>query len=429
MPSIKSIKAIQVFDSRGTPTISCRVDLESGATYTSMVPSGASTGSREALELREGGPTYLGKGVQTAVNNIHNKIAPALIGMDVNHQKLIDETMIALDGSDTKSNLGANAILGVSLAVLGAGANFNHIPIYQYVNKIYSDINGVMLDMNLPIPMLNIINGGEHADNNIDIQEFMIMPIGASSFSEGMQWSTEIYAGLKKLLQDKNLSTGVGDEGGFAPNLKSNNEAIELIMQAIINNGLRPGIDVSLALDCAATEFYQDNLYHLKGESSQLTSAEFSTYLESLAATYPIVSIEDGMDESDFQGWQKLTETLGEKCQLVGDDLFVTNVKELQRGIDESLANSILIKFNQIGTITETIKTIYLANSNNFTSVISHRSGETEDTIIADICVGLGAGQIKTGAPCRSDRVAKYNRLLWIEAQNPNLTFAKNVFN
>jgi len=429
MPSIKSIKAIQVFDSRGTPTISCRVDLESGASYTSMVPSGASTGSREALELRDGGSTYLGKGVQMAVNNIHNKIAPALIGMDVNHQKLIDETMIALDGSDTKSNLGANAILGVSLAVLGAGANFNHIPIYQYVNKIYSDINGVILDMNLPIPMLNIINGGEHADNNIDIQEFMIMPIGASSFSEGMQWSTEIYAGLKKLLQDKNLSTGVGDEGGFAPNLKSNNEAIELIMQAITNNGLRPGIDVSLALDCAATEFYQDNLYHLKGESSQLTSAEFSTYLESLAATYPIVSIEDGMDENDFLGWQKLTETLGEKCQLVGDDLFVTNVKELQRGIDESLANSILIKFNQIGTITETIKTIYLANSNNFTSVISHRSGETEDAIIADICVGLGAGQIKTGAPCRSDRVAKYNRLLWIEAQNPNLTFAKNVFN
>ena len=429
MPSIKSIKAIQVFDSRGTPTISCRVDLESGASYTSMVPSGASTGSREALELRDGGSTYLGKGVQMAVNNIHNKIAPALIGMDVNHQKLIDETMIALDGSDTKSNLGANAILGVSLAVLGAGANFNHIPIYQYVNKIYSDINGVILDMNLPIPMLNIINGGEHADNNIDIQEFMIMPIGASSFSEGMQWSTEIYAGLKKLLQDKNLSTGVGDEGGFAPNLKSNNEAIELIMQAITNNGLRPGIDVSLALDCAATEFYQDNLYHLKGESSQLTSAEFSMYLEALAATYPIVSIEDGMDESDFLGWQKLTETLGEKCQLVGDDLFVTNVKELQRGIDESLANSILIKFNQIGTITETIKTIYLANSNNFTSVISHRSGETEDTIIADICVGLGAGQIKTGAPCRSDRVAKYNRLLWIEAQNPNLTFAKNVFN
>jgi len=429
MPNIKSIKAIQVFDSRGTPTISCRVDLESGVTYTSMVPSGASTGSREALELRDGGSAYLGKGVQTAINNIHNKIAPALIGVDVTHQQLIDEKMIALDGSDTKSNLGANAILGVSLAVLGAGANLTSMPLYQYVNKIYSDINGVKLSMNLPIPMLNIINGGEHADNNIDIQEFMIMPIGASSFSEGMQWATEIYAGLKKLLQDKNLSTGVGDEGGFAPNLKSNNEAIELIMQAITNNGLTPGIDVSLALDCAATEFYQDNLYHLKGESSQLTSAELSKYLESLASTYPIVSIEDGMDESDFSGWQKLTETLGTKCQLVGDDLFVTNVKELQRGIDESLANSILIKFNQIGTITETIKTIYLANSNNFTSVISHRSGETEDTIIADISVGLGVGQIKTGAPCRSDRVAKYNRLLWIEAQNPNLIFAKNVFN
>ncbi|MDB9813917.1 phosphopyruvate hydratase [Gammaproteobacteria bacterium] len=429
MPSIKSIQAIQVFDSRGAPTISCRIDLESGATYTSMVPSGASTGSREALELRDGGKAYLGKGVQTAINNIQDKIAPALIGIDVTHQKLIDEKMIALDGSDAKSNLGANAILGVSLAVLGAGANVTSIPLYQYVNKIYSDINGVTLNMNLPIPMLNIINGGEHADNNIDIQEFMIMPIGANCFSQGMQWATEIYAGLKKLLQAQNLSTGVGDEGGFAPNLKSNNEAIDLIMQAITNNGLRPGIDVSIALDCAATEFYQDNLYHLKGESAQLTSTEFSEYLVSLASNYPIVSIEDGMDESDFIGWKKLTESLGKKCQLVGDDLFVTNVKELQRGIDESLGNSILIKFNQIGTITETLKTIHLANSNNFTSVISHRSGETEDTIIADICVGLGAGQIKAGAPCRSDRVAKYNRLLWIEAQNPNLTFAKNAFN
>jgi len=429
MPSIKSIQAIQVFDSRGAPTISCRIDLESGATYTSMVPSGASTGSREALELRDGGKAYLGKGVQTAINNIQDKIAPVLIGMDVTHQKLIDEKMIALDGSDAKSNLGANAILGVSLAVLGAGANVTSIPLYQYVNKIYSDINGVTLNMNLPIPMLNIINGGEHADNNIDIQEFMIMPIGANCFSQGMQWATEIYAGLKKLLQAQNLSTGVGDEGGFAPNLKSNNEAIDLIMQAITNNGLRPGIDVSIALDCAATEFYQDNLYHLKGESAQLTSTEFSEYLVSLASNYPIVSIEDGMDESDFIGWKKLTESLGKKCQLVGDDLFVTNIKELQRGIDESLGNSILIKFNQIGTITETLKTIHLANSNNFSSVISHRSGETEDTIIADICVGLGAGQIKAGAPCRSDRVAKYNRLLWIEAQNPNLTFAKNAFN
>ena len=429
MPYIKSIQAIQVFDSRGTPTISCRIDLESGTTYTSMVPSGASTGSREALELRDGGNAYLGKGVQIAINNIQDIIAPALVGMDVTHQQLIDQKMVSLDGSETKSNLGANAILGVSLAVLGAAANETGMPLYQYVNKIYSDINGVKLKMNLPIPMLNIINGGEHADNNIDIQEFMIMPIGASSFSQGMQWSSEIYAGLKKLLQDQNLSTGVGDEGGFAPNLKSNNEAIELIIEAVINNGLRPGTDVSIALDCAATEFYEDNLYHLKGESTELTSVEFSKYLESLVSKYPIVSIEDGMDESDFLGWKTLTESLGQKCQLVGDDLFVTNVKELQRGIDESLGNSILIKFNQIGTITETIQTIHLANSNNFTSVISHRSGETEDTTIADICVGLGAGQIKTGAPCRSDRVAKYNRLLWIEAQNPNLTFAQNVFN
>ncbi len=428
MPSIKSIKAIQVFDSRGTPTISCRIDLESGSSYTSMVPSGASTGSREALELRDGGKTYLGKGVQAAINNIQDKIAPALIGMDVTNQQLLDETMIGLDGTDAKSNLGANAILGVSLAILGAGANVTGIPLYQYINKTYSDINGVILDMSLPTPMLNIINGGEHADNNIDIQEFMIMPIGASSFSQAMQWSTEIYTGLKKLLQDRNLSTGVGDEGGFAPNLKSNNEAIELIMQAISNNGLRPGIDVSLALDCAATEFYQGNLYHLKGESAHLTSLEFTQHLEFLASTYPIVSIEDGMDESDFTGWKKLTESLGKTCQLVGDDLFVTNVKELQRGIDDSLANSILIKFNQIGTITETMQTIHLANKNNFKSVISHRSGETEDSIIADICVGLGTGQIKTGAPCRSDRVAKYNRLLWIEAQNPDLKFASNVF-
>ena len=284
MSYIKSIQAIQVFDSRGTPTISCRIDLESGTSYTSMVPSGASTGSREALELRDGGNAYLGKGVQMAINNIQDTIAPALVGMDVTHQQLIDQKMLSLDGSETKSNLGANAILGVSLAVLGAAANETGMPLYQYVNKIYSDINGVKLKMNLPIPMLNIINGGEHADNNIDIQEFMIMPIGASSFSQGMQWSSEIYAGLKKLLQDQNLSTGVGDEGGFAPNLKSNNEAIELIMHAITNNGLRPGADVSIALDCAATEFYEDNLYHLKGEFTELTSAEFSKYLESLVS-------------------------------------------------------------------------------------------------------------------------------------------------
>jgi enolase len=336
--------------------------------------------------------------------------------------------MISLDGSEAKSNLGANAILGVSLAALGAGANVTGVPLYQYVNQVFNDINSVKLEMKMPVPMLNIINGGEHADNNIDIQEFMIMPIGANSFSQAMQWATEIYAGLKSLLKEQNLSTGVGDEGGFAPNLASNDKAIDLIIQSIKNNNLRPGIDVSLALDCAATEFYQDNLYHLKGESSTLNSNEFSKYLESLASRFPIVSIEDGMDESDFLGWKTLTESLGTTCQLVGDDLFVTNAKDLQRGIDESLGNSILIKFNQIGTITETMQTIHLANTNNFTSVISHRSGETEDSIIADICVGLGTGQIKTGAPCRSDRVAKYNRLLWIEAQNRDLTFAQNVF-
>ena len=428
MPNIKSIQAIQVFDSRGTPTISCKIDLESGASFTSMVPSGASTGSREALELRDGGDNYMGKGVQKAIDNIHNKIAPALMGMDATNQKLIDDKMIALDGSDVKSNLGANAILGVSLAVLGVGANVTGVPLYQYVNQVFNNINSVKLEMRMPVPMLNIINGGEHADNNIDIQEFMIMPIGANSFSQAMQWATEIYAGLKSLLKEQNLSTGVGDEGGFAPNLASNDKAIDLIIQSIKNNNLRPGIDVSLALDCAATEFYQDNLYHLKGESSTLNSNEFSKYLESLASRFPIVSIEDGMDESDFLGWKTLTESLGTTCQLVGDDLFVTNAKDLQRGIDESLGNSILIKFNQIGTITETMQTIHLANTNNFTSVISHRSGETEDSIIADICVGLGTGQIKTGAPCRSDRVAKYNRLLWIEAQNRDLTFAQNVF-
>jgi enolase len=428
MPNIKSIQAIQVFDSRGSPTISCEIYLNNGTSYISMVPSGASTGSREALELRDGGNDYMGKGVKKAIDNIHNHIAPVLVGLDVRDQQLIDDKMIELDGSSEKSSLGANAILGVSLAALGAAAKTSQTPLYQHINQVFHQINSVTLDMQLPVPMLNIINGGEHADNNIDIQEFMIMPLGASSFSEGMQWSTEIYAGLKKLLQQQNLSTGVGDEGGFAPNLKSHQEAIELIIQAIENNNLTPGADVSIALDCAATEFYDDYLYHLKGESLKLNAHEFSEYLESLSSKYPIVSIEDGMDESDYEGWKILTKALGKKCQLVGDDLFVTNAAELQKGIDESLGNSILIKFNQIGTITETMRTIHLANLNNFTSVISHRSGETEDSMIADLCVGLGTGQIKTGAPCRSDRVAKYNRLLWIEAQNKNLKFARNVF-
>ena len=427
MSVIQSIQAIQIIDSRGTPTVSCKVNLENGICATSMVPSGASTGSREALELRDGNEAYLGKGVSKAVANIHEIIAPALIGMDVTNQQDIDEKMLALDGTSSKSKLGANAILGVSLAVLDAGSKALELPLYKYINQVFDHINGEKPKMQMPTPMLNIINGGEHADNNIDIQEFMIMPVGASNFSQAMQWATEIYSDLKHILNTKGLSTSVGDEGGFAPNLQSNQEAIELIIQAIQNNNLTEGRDVGIALDCAASEFYKNGTYNLEGESIKLNSSEFTNYLSELTHKYPILSIEDAMDESDFEGWKNLTKALGDKCQLVGDDLFVTNVVELQRGIDDSLANSILIKFNQIGTITETMKTIYLGNKNGFKSIISHRSGETEDSTIADLCVGLGTGQIKTGAPCRSDRVAKYNRLLWIEAEQPDLTFAKNV--
>jgi len=427
MSVIYSIKAIQIIDSRGVPTVSCKVTLENGICATSMVPSGASTGSREALELRDGNAGYLGKGVNKAVTNIHEIIAPALIGMDVTNQQDIDEKMIALDGTSSKSNLGANAILGVSLAVLDAGSKTLGLPLYKYINQVFHHINGEKPKMQMPTPMLNIINGGEHADNNIDIQEFMIMPVGANNFSQAMQWATEIYSDLKGILNTKGLSTSVGDEGGFAPNLQSNQEAIELIIEAIQNNNLTEGRDVGIALDCAASEFYKNGIYNLEGESTKLNSSEFTNYLSELTNKYPILSIEDGMDESDFEGWKNLTKALGDKCQLVGDDLFVTNVVELQRGIDDSLANSILIKFNQIGTITETMKTIYLGNKNGFKSIISHRSGETEDSTIADLSVGLGTGQIKTGAPCRSDRVSKYNRLLWIEAEQPDLTFAKNV--
>lgn len=427
MSVIQSIQAIQIIDSRGTPTVSCKVTLENGICATSMVPSGASTGSREALELRDGNEAYLGKGVSKAVANIHEIIAPALIGMDVTNQQDIDEKMLALDGTSSKSKLGANAILGVSLAVLDAGSKALELPLYKYINQVFDHINGEKPKMQMPTPMLNIINGGEHADNNIDIQEFMIMPVGASNFSQAMQWATEIYSDLKHILNTKGLSTSVGDEGGFAPNLQSNQEAIELIIQAIQNNNLTEGKDVGIALDCAASEFYKNGTYNLEGESIKLNSSEFTNYLSELTNKYPILSIEDGMDESDFEGWKNLTKALGDKCQLVGDDLFVTNVVELQRGIDDSLANSILIKFNQIGTITETMKTIYLGNKNGFKSIISHRSGETEDSTIADLCVGLGTGQIKTGAPCRSDRVAKYNRLLWIEAEQSEIPFAKNV--
>ena len=427
MSIISSIQAIQVIDSRGMPTVSCKILLENGLSATSMVPSGASTGSREAFELRDGAESFMGKGVTKAITNIQEIIAPELLGIDVTNQQEIDEKMISLDGTVSKSKLGANAILGVSLAVLNLAAKTLGIPLYKYVNQVFNNINGENLEMLMPAPMLNIINGGEHADNNLDIQEFMIMPIGASSFSQAMQWSTEIYSNLKKLLQAKGFSTSVGDEGGFAPNLSSNDEAIELIINAIRNNKLEEGKDICIALDCAASEFYHNGKYNLKGESKTLNSIEFTQYLSELINKYPIKSIEDGMDENDYEGWKNLNDVLGSKCQLVGDDLFVTNVSELQRGIDESLANSILIKFNQIGTITETMKTIHLGNQHGFKSIISHRSGETEDSTIADLCVGLGTGQIKTGAPCRSDRVAKYNRLLWIEAQQSDLNFAKNV--
>ena len=427
MSVIRSIKAIQIIDSRGSPTVSCKVTLENGIFATSMVPSGASTGTREALELRDGSAAYFGKGVNQAVENIHEIIAPALVGMDATNQQEIDNKMLALDGTISKSKLGANAILGVSLAVLDAGSKTLKLPLYKYINQVFDHINGEKPEMQMPAPMLNIINGGEHADNNIDIQEFMIMPVGANNFSQAMRWATEIYSDLKSILNAKGLSTSVGDEGGFAPNLQSNQEAIELIIEAIQNNNLTVGKDVGIALDCAASEFYKNGSYNLTGESMKLNSSEFTNYLSELTHKYPILSIEDGMDESDFEGWKNLTKSLGDKCQLVGDDLFVTNVAELQRGIDDSLANSILIKFNQIGTITETMKTIYLGNKHGFKSIISHRSGETEDSTIADLCVGLGTGQIKTGAPCRSDRVAKYNRLLWIEAEQPDLTFAKNV--
>ena len=422
MTSIKSIKAIQVLDSRGLPTVSCNIVLDSGANAIAMVPSGASTGTKEALELRDGNSFFMGKGVERAVDNINNIICPILIGLDARNQKLIDQKLIELDGTDDKSNLGANALLAVSLAVSHVAAKDKNISLHSHFSDIYRDITGDVISSNLPMPMLNILNGGEHADNNIDIQEFMIIPKGANTFKEAMRWSSEIYCNLKSILKDKNLSTSVGDEGGFAPNLQSNEEAIQLILQSIEASNLEPGKDVFLALDCAASEFFDGTNYNLVGEGRSLDSDSFASYLENLVDKYPIISIEDGMDEHDYNGWKVLTNKLGSKCQLVGDDLFVTNKKIFKDGIDNNLANAILIKFNQIGSITETIETIHLANLNNYKSIISHRSGETEDTTIADLAVGLGAGQIKTGAPCRSDRVAKYNRLLWIEEEFSSLS-------
>jgi len=421
MSKITEIKAIQVLDSRGVPTVSCSITLDNNISANSIVPSGASTGTKEALELRDGNTDYLGKGVQKAVNNINSILKPALIGLDPCQQREIDNIIIKIDGTSDKSNIGANAILAVSLAVSHVAAKDKGIDLYTHFSDIYQEITNSSVKSNLPMPMLNILNGGEHADNNIDIQEFMIIPKGAKSFKEAMRWSSEIYWNLKSILKKQKLSTAVGDEGGFAPNLQSNEEAIKLIIEAVENSNLIPGKDIFIALDCAASEFFDGHNYNLLGEERSLNSESFADYLEELVEKYPIISIEDGMDENDYEGWKILTQKIGAKCQLVGDDLFVTNKAIFQEGINNNLANSILIKFNQIGSITETIETIKIANSNNYKSIISHRSGETEDTTIADLAVGLGAGQIKTGAPCRSDRVAKYNRLLWIEEESSEL--------
>ena len=374
-----------------------------------MVPSGASTGQFEAVELRDGGDRYMGKGVLTAVGFANTDLAEAVIGLDVTNQRAVDAAMNAADGTENKGRCGANAILGISLATAHAAAAECGLPLYRYVGGPNAHT--------LPVPMMNVLNGGEHADNNIDLQEFMLMPIGASSFSEGLRWGVQTYHVLKGVLHDRGLSTAIGDEGGFAPNLGSNEEALQLLMEAIEKAGFTPGEDISLTMDVAASEFFKDGKYELAGEGRSLTPSEMAGYLAELADKYPIVSIEDGLDEQDWDGWKELTDSVAGKIQLVGDDLFVTNVTRLQRGIDEGIANSILVKVNQIGSLTETLDAVGLATSNAYTSVMSHRSGETEDSTIADLAVATNCGQIKTGAPARSDRVAKYNQLIRIEAE------------
>ena len=414
MSKIIDIRAYEVLDSRGNPTINADVVLESGAVGSACAPSGASTGSREALELRDGDATrYLGKGVLTAVGNVNSRIRGLLMGKDAADQRELDGLMIEADGTDNKAELGANAILAVSLAAAKAAAMARGIPLYQHI----ADINGTPGHYTMPVPMMNIINGGEHADNNVDIQEFMIQPVTAPTFAEGLRAGAEIFHALKKVLSAKGLSTAVGDEGGFAPNLASNADALAVIQEAVQTAGYELGTDITLALDCAASEFYENGQYNLKGEGKIYDSAGFGDYLGKLCDQYPIISIEDGLDESDWDGWKLLTEKLGDRIQLVGDDLFVTNTRILQEGIDKNIANSILIKFNQIGSLSETLDAIQLAKNAGYTAVISHRSGETEDTTIADLAVATAAGQIKTGSLCRSDRVAKYNRLLRIETE------------
>jgi enolase len=406
MSEIISIHGREVLDSRGNPTLEVEVDLSTGASGRAMVPSGASTGQHEAVELRDGGERYLGKGVQQAVANVNEVLAHPLEGMDADEQEEVDRALIEMDAEENKSGLGANALLGVSLAVAHAAADDAGLPLFRYLGGAGAN--------RLPVPMMNVLNGGEHADNNVDFQEFMVQPWGAPTFSEGLRWCVETYHSLKSLLRDKGLSTGIGDEGGFAPNLRSNAEAVELLMEAIEKAGLKAdGKHMAIALDVAASEIHKDGVYGFEGK--HWSSAELVDFYRQWCDKYPIVSIEDGLDEDDWGGWKLLTDELGDDIQLVGDDLFVTNPKRLMTGIDGGQANSILIKVNQIGTLTETFRAIDIAKEAGFTTVISHRSGETEDTTIADLAVAVGAGQIKTGAPCRSDRVAKYNQLLRIE--------------
>ena len=407
MTAIANILGREVLDSRGNPTVEVEVLFESGSTGRAIVPSGASTGEHEAVELRDGGKRFLGKGVLQAVANVNNEIRDAAVGLNGLDQRTLDNKLISLDGTENKSRLGANAILGVSLAVARAASSARNLPLYKSIGG--DDAN------TLPVPMMNVLNGGVHADNNIDLQEFMIMPIGAARFSEGLQWGVETYHTLKSLLKAKGLSTAVGDEGGFAPNLANNEEAIEFLVDAITRAGFKPGVDIAIALDPAMSELYKDSRYHMSGENKIFTNDELVKWWVSLVDKYPIVSIEDGMAQDDWDGWASLSSALGNRIQLVGDDLFVTNTKRLQQGIDRKIANSILIKVNQIGTLSETLDAVSLANNNNYSSVMSHRSGETEDSTIADLAVATNCGQIKTGAPARSDRVAKYNQLLRIE--------------
>jgi enolase len=414
MAKIVDIKGREVLDSRGNPTVEADVLLDNGIIGTACAPSGASTGSREALELRDGDKSrYLGKGVLKAVANINGPIRDLLLGKDPVDQKALDQAMITLDGTENKASMGANAILAVSLAAAKAAAQDQDLPLYAHI----ANLNGTPGVYSMPVPMMNIINGGEHADNNIDIQEFMVQPVGAKTFSDALRMGTEIFHHLKAVLKARGLNTAVGDEGGFAPNLASNEDALGAIAEAVANAGYKLGTDVTLALDCAASEFYEDGKYNLSGEGHSFDSEGFADYLAGLTSRYPIISIEDGLDESDWAGWKVLTDKIGDKIQLVGDDLFVTNTKILKEGIDKKIANSILIKFNQIGTLTETLEAIQMAKAAGYTAVISHRSGETEDSTIADLAVGTSAGQIKTGSLCRSDRVSKYNQLLRIEEQ------------